>query len=178
MKYLLALTLFAAPGLVFAGEWELKSSTDAMTDQTSSQAEVRSADGDTFTVLRRSDGSVWGYVRLAGTNQFGINENLMIRVDKNKPIEFNDKLATLSRQLGISNPIQMWEWNPSLIGFRMWHGNPAEGCGIIQQLYNGHQIIVRYHPSQSTYRDITFTLSGNAKAITDALGFNINDCKP
>jgi len=171
----LALTLLAVPGLVSAANWELKTSTDAMTDQTSSQAEVRSADGDTFTVMRRSDGSVWGYVRLAGTNQFGINENLMVRVDKNKPFEFNDKLEKLTQQLG--KPIEAWEWNPSLIGFRMWHGKPAEGCGIVQQLYNGQQIIVRYHPNQSTYRDITFALSGNAQAITDALGFSINACK-
>ena len=175
MNKLLALALIALPGLAFAGNWELKTTTDAMTDQTSSQAEVKSADGDTFTVMRRSDGSVWGYVRLAGMNQFGINENLMVRIDTNKPFEFNDKLEKLTRQLG--KPIESWEWNPSLIGFRMWHGKPDEGCGIVQQLYNGHQIIVRYHPNQSTYRDITFPLTGNATAITDALGFSISACK-
>ncbi len=174
MKKLITLGLLAISSTAFAGNWELRTSTDAMTDTVASQAVVDAPSGEKFTVMRRSDGSVWGYVQLSGVNQFGINDNLMVRVDKNKPFEFNDKLEKLTRQLG--KPIESWEWNPSLIGFRMWHGKVDEGCGIVQQLFHGQQIVVRYHPNQSTFRDITFPLTGNQKAISDALGFDINTC--
>lgn len=171
----LFLVLLVLTGTAFAGEWEFRTLTDSMTDEVVKQAEVKSAEGDVFTVLRRSDGSAWGYVRLAGHKQFGVKESIMIRVDKNKPFEFNDEFEKLTKRLG--KPIKAWEWSPTLVGFRIWHGIPAEGCGIVEQLFKGEQMIVRYHPTESTYREITFALTGNADAITDALGFSISDCK-
>lgn len=174
MKKLIAACLFMASSVANAGDWVLQTSTDAMTDKTTSQAVVTAQDGETFTILRRSDGSVWGYLQLSGMNQFGINESLLFRVDKDTPIEFNDKLQKLTQKLG--HPIATWEWNPSLIGFRIWAGKVEEGCGIVQKIFKGSQIVVRYHPNQSTFRDVTFVLTGNQKAISDALGFDINTC--
>lgn len=159
----------------FAGDWELKSKSDAMTDAVTKEATVTSPDGDKFTILRRADGSAWGYVQLGGSGLFGIDETLMVRVDKNKPVEFNDKFEKLAVKLKMPS-MNIWEWNPNLIGFRIWHGKQDEGCGLIKQLFDGQQVIVRYHPNQSTLRDITFPLTGNNQALSDALGIDVAAC--
>lgn len=177
MKRLVLGLLACAAIPAFAGDWELKSKTDAMTDAVSKEASVTSPDGDRFTILRRGDGSAWGYVQLAGSNMFGISDTLIVRVDKNKPVEFSDKFEKLAIKLKMPT-MNMWEWNPSLIGFRIWHGKQEEGCGLIKELYDGQQIIVRYHPNQSTQRDITFPLTGNNQALSDALGIDVAACPP
>lgn len=166
------LSLFSS--LASAAEWQLKISTDAMTDATTREAFITAPTGEKFTVIRRSDGSVWGYVQLSGMSQFGINDKLLVRVDKNTPMEFDDRLERLSKSLG--RPMKTWEWNPSLVGFRMWHGKEDEGCGIIKQMFEGKLVVVRYHPDQSTARDITFEAAGGQKALSDALAVNLGSC--
>ena len=174
MHKLIVICLFATTGTALAADWELSVSTDAMTDEVTRQAYVIAQGGEKFTVMRKSDGSVWGYVQLSGVAQFGVDDSLMVRVDKNEPREFDDRLQRMT--LNIGTPIQTWEWNPNLVGFRMWHGKVNEGCGFIEQLFHGKQLVVRYSPNQSTFRDITFLLSGNQSAIPEALGFDIASC--
>lgn len=173
-KSMAIIFLTLSSSCLFAGEWQLKVTKDAMTDATTSEAFINSSAGDKLSVIRRSDGSVWGYVQLSGLNQFGINDSLLVRVDKNPVAEFNDRFEKLSNSLG--KPIKTWEWNPNLIGFRMWHGKADEGCGIIKQLYEGKVVVVRYHPNQSTTRDITFEISGGQKALSDALSVDLSSC--
>lgn len=167
---LLVCGLLASP----VSAWEIKKTTDAMTDEVSRTVFVVSNDGSRFTLIRKSDNSVWGYLKLSGMNQFMINERLMLRIDKNEPVKFNEDLEKLTAEIGMKE--EMWEWNPSLIGFRLWHGNLDEGCGLIQKLYDGEKMVIRYHPNQSTVRTISFTLTGNKKAISDALGFDVSTC--
>lgn len=174
MRKLLATALVTISGAALAGNWEIRTTTDSMTDQVSREAFVTSPGGDKFTIIRRSDGSVWGYIKLAGINQFSVNDRLMLRVDKNRPVEFNEDFEKLTKKLG--RPIEAWEWNPSLIGFLMWHGKIDEGCGLVKQLFEGATMVVRYHPNQSTIRDITFPLTGNKKAISDAVGVDVSTC--
>jgi hypothetical protein len=166
--------MFLATGVASAADWSLKQSTDAMTDAVRKEAFVTNTEGDKFTIIRRNDGSVWGYFQLAGLNQFSVGERLMLRVDKNKPVEFNEDFEKLTRQLG--RPIEAWEWNPGLIGFRLWHGKSDEGCGLVHQLYNGSQLIIRYHPNSSTERDVVFPLGGNHDAIAKAIDLQMSDC--
>jgi hypothetical protein len=154
--------------------WKLKTSVDPITDKTTKEAYIIDSPGNKLTILRRSDGSVWAYIQLSGINQFGINEELIFRVDKNEPMEFNDNLEKLSEKYG--KKIQSWEWNPNLIGFRMWHGKADEGCGYIQQLYFGKELIVRYHPNPSTQKDIVFAIDKNQDAIIQALDLQISLC--
>ena len=174
MKSIATMLLLVA-GVASASDWSLKTSTDSMTDETRKQASITNQDGDRFTVIRRSDNSVWGYIQLADGKMFNVGERLMLRVDKNKAVSFNEDFEKLTKKLG--KPMEAWEWNPNLIGFRMWHGDPAEGCGLIKQLYDGSQLIIRYHPNDSTERDVTFDLSGNSQAITQALDFQISSCQ-
>ncbi len=162
-----ALILFAPPCLA---TWKLHKSVDSMTDKVTKDAYVVSSGGDRFTLLRKSDGRVWGYLQLAGMNQFKVNDALMLRVDKNKPVPISDP--------GLENlGIHAYEWNPSLLGFLLWHGKVNEGCGYIRDLLSGKRLVIRYHPNQSTYRDVTFHIAKNKAAIRQGIGLSSNDCK-
>ncbi len=174
MKRTIFYALMLAPSVTFAAQWVSVTRTDAMTDEETTETFVESTTGDKFSLLRRSDESVWGYLQLASPNQFSVGEQLMARIDKNEPREFNDKLEKLTADLGMK--VESWEWNPSLIGFRLWHGKKDEGCGYVRQLYDGKRLVIRYHPNQSTTRDIVFELDGNQKAISKAVGFDVSHC--
>ena len=176
MKHLYLLGLLCVAGQAGAEDWVLKISTDSMTDTITKEAMISSPTGESFTLLRRSDGSVWGYFRPANGQMFSAGDHLMVRVDKNKPIELNGKLEELMARVG--KKMEVWDWNPTLIATRIWHGKVSDGCGIIQQLYNGQTMIVRNHPNESTYRDTTYTLGGNREALLQALDVDINACPP
>lgn len=104
-----------------------------------------------------------------------VGENLMVRIDKNEPVEYNDKLQKLSARLGM--PTLTWEWNPSLIGFRIWHGSPEEGCGQVTKLIEGSTMIIRYHPNHSTTRDLHFDISKGKPLLAKALHLDVSECK-
>lgn len=173
-KVIVAILLFSLSSLASSADWQIKTKTDAMTDETSSEAFVIASTGEKLTIIRRGDNSVWGYLQLSGMNQFGINEKILFRVDRNPPSEFDDRLEKLTARLG--KPIKTWEWNPSLVGFRMWHGKAEEGCGALKQLHDGKVVIVRYHPNQSTTRDITFEITGGQKALSDVVAVDLSVC--
>ena len=103
-----------------------------------------------------------------------VNERLTLRVDKNEAQEYNGDLHKLMRELG--DPTPYWEWNPTLIAFIVWHGKIGEGCGLVEQLWNGSQLIVRYHPNQSTTRDIYFDISANKAVIPASLDIDMSKC--
>ncbi|MGV8803489.1 MAG: hypothetical protein ACWA6Y_00835 [Polaromonas sp.] len=154
--------------------WVLKTSIDLITDKNTKEAFITNKDNNILTIIRRNDNSVWGYIQLAGFEQFGVSDKLIFRVDKNEPVEFNDKLEKISEKYG--EKIQSWEWNPNLIGFRMWHGSVEEGCGYIQQLYHGKELVVRYHPNKSTQKDIFFSIEKNHDAILNSIDLEIYLC--
>lgn len=165
-----ALVLFTTT----AGAWTLQESVDAMTDKVTRRIVATASDGSTLTLLRKSDKSVWGYIKLTGTNQFMVNERLMMRIDKDKPLEYNEDFQKMTAKVG--KPLQLWEWNPSLIGFRIWHGVPAQGCGVVKRLMESSSVLVRYHPNQSLTRDIEFSTESNRNLIGVALGLDIIQC--
>lgn len=159
--------LFASP-LVFAETWKVNSETDSMTDVTRIHAVVAAKTGDTFTILQRDDKSIWAYFELSGTNQFSVNDRLTLRVDKNEPISYNQDFQELSRELG--QPVTNWEWNPNLISFELGSGKSDGDCHkIVTQIYSGEKLIIRYHPNQSTTRDVSFSITGGKEAISKAI---------
>lgn len=173
--YRLFVYLLLAFSCAANAEWTYKEQADAMTDEKYRVAFVNSKDGSKFSLTRRSDNSVWGYLALGGMNQFMIGERLMVRVDANDPKKFNEDLQKLSKSLG--RPILSWEWNPNLIGFRIWHGKIKEGCApLLKELFNGDKMVIRYHPNQSTTRDVWFDISKNKSAIERALGVKSVEC--
>lgn len=178
-RFLVAMSCICASmssGTAHAGAWKTKTTTDAMTDAVSTEAYVESAAGDRFTLLRRSDGNVWGYFQLGGHKQFAVGEYLMMRVDKEEARTLDDSLETLLATYGDGG--STWEWNPNLIGFRLWHGKADEGCGVIPSLVRGKKLVMRYHVNQSEVSDVVFSLNGNAEAITTALKLDLASCGP
>lgn len=163
----IALSAFATSSIA---EWKVQESVDAMTDQVSKTAYVLSDNGSRFTLIRKSSSAVWGYLKLSGMNQFKANDVLMLRVDKNEPRDYDDKAQKL---FGIPS----YEWNPSLLGFLIWHGKADEGCGLVGQLLQGQKMVIRYHPNKSTYKDIVFDISKNKAAVREGLGLESDQCK-
>ena len=162
-KFFLVAAAMLLTNSALASEWILKSYTDSMTDAIRKEVYISNGDGDRFTLIRKSDGAVWGYVKLSGGKQFNIGERLMVRIDKNKPMEFNGDLDKI-----MGGQINTWEWNPSLVGFQLWAGESG-GCETLKQIYSGSQITVRYHPNDSTSRDVLFVVDGGYEEISSAL---------
>ena len=171
------LALFLACTLatpVFAGSWQVKTSVDAMTDEKTTRAYVVSEAGHRFTVITRNYIDVWGYVKLNGKPQFAPGQPVKIRIDKNNPVKYSDELDTLNEKLG--EPSHTWEWNPSLVGFRIWYEQKDAVCGTVNELATGENLVVRYYPNNSTHRDISFSLNGSRDALARATGFDFSEC--
>jgi len=171
MKTFLATILLFHTAAVFAN-WQIKTTTDAMSDETSSTIYVKAHNGEKFTLIRKTDNSVWGYFNLTGMKQFKINDQLLLRVDKNKPREINDKLQKAFK-------VHTYEWNPNLMGFLLWHGSAKEdnSCGFIGELINGKKLVIRYHPNKSTKRDVVFDISKNKNSIKKSLSLPKSACR-
>ena len=173
MKFLHISILLSVMLTSTASAWVLHKSVDAMTDEVSQSVTVKSTDGSKFTLLRKSNGYVWAYLELSGANQFMVNDRLMVRVDKNKAREANEDGNNTIVGLG-GSPI--WEWNANLIGYAAWHGIPAKGCHFLKELWDGQKMVIRYHPNQSSTKDLIFDISANKLAIPTSLGFKMADC--
>lgn len=150
-------------------DWKINETIDSMTDKVQKNAFILSKGGHRFTLIRKSNGKVWGYLKLSRFNQFSVNDSLMLRVDKNKPREISDRFQ---KSIGIAS----YEWNPNILGFLLWHGEASKRCGTISQLLKGKKLVIRYHPNKSTYKDIVFNITKNKLAIRSALSIKNNEC--
>jgi hypothetical protein len=166
MRSAIALLLFLSltSGAVASG-WQLESSIDAMTDEPRQEVFVQNNGGDRLMIMRRSDGSIWGFLRLGGGRMFGSSrQGVMLRVDAHAPISY---FGTRDSE---------FEWNPSLVAFRM-RTAASMHCEVFQQLHSGESLLVRYYPSDSTERDIKFTLDPTtADALLTATGIEVDRC--
>ncbi len=163
-----ALLLLATSTFVSAEGWKVETKVDAMTDVTRTYAMVTAKTGETLTILKRDDKTIWAYFELSGVDQFSVNDRLTLRVDKNKPISYNQDFQELSRELG--QPVTNWEWNPSLIGFAVGSAKADGGCHkVVSEIYNGEKLVIRYHPNQSTTRDVIFPLANGKEVISKAI---------
>lgn len=173
MKVVFSVLVFLAT-VHSAFAWTIQESIDVITDEPRKQVAVTSADGHTFTLIRKSDNRVWAYVKLASPNQFMVGERLILRIDQDKPINFNEDLHNLMQRTG--KPIKAWEWNPSLIGFLLWHGVAEKGCGLVKRLMESSKMVIRYHPNQSTERDIIFNTGQDRHLIGQSLNIDPSVC--
>lgn len=166
MRFATAFLLFLCltSGAIAAG-WQLESRIDAMTDETREEAYIENAGGDRLLIMRRSDGSIWGFLRLGGGRMFGSSrQGVILRVDAHAPIGYSGARES------------EFEWNPTLVAFRM---RPAGSmyCEVFQQLHVGESLLVRYYPSDSTQRDIKFELDPTtADALLTATGIDVDRC--
>ena len=168
---LILLTLMS----VKAYSWVLDDKIDSMTDEVTYTTYVTSEEGHRFSLVKKENDTIWGYLHLSGLNQFMINEELMFRVDKNKPKELSEEFEKLTYELGMGENV--WEWNPSLIGFRLIPMGDNDSCGDgIKEINNGKKLVIRYHPNKSTYRDVHFDISKQKEAILKALKIDFTKC--
>lgn len=168
MKMPYALLLLATSTFVSAEGWKVETKVDAMTDVTRTYAMVTAKTGETLTILKRDDKTIWAYFELSGADQFSVNDRLTLRVDKNKPFDYNQDFQDVSRELGL--PVTNWEWNPNLIGFEVGSAKADGGCHkVVSEIYAGEKLVIRYNPNQSTTRDVIFPLVNGKEVISKAI---------
>jgi hypothetical protein len=174
IKSALHATLLLFGTLASAAEWKLERRIDAITDEEVKQAVLKSAAGDSVSIVRRSDDSVWLYLKLRQFETFSTEQVLIGRVDKNPPMEWGQKDNDFYRGIGMK--LTMWEWNPNLVGGRAWHGKADEGCGFIEELARGSRLVLRYHPNKSTVADVVFSLPKSPTPMLEAIDLKMADC--
>jgi len=164
-RLLLLLVLFA-PALAQAG-WEIRRSTDAMTDETRVSAQITTRDGHTFALYRRADRSVWAY--LAVPERIG---NLLTAT--RRPIYRVDKLAADdldgTKRLEELTGKQHFLGNARGVTWLVWHGEGRPDKGTLRDIMDGKQLLVRYFVIADRSREVRFDLSGARPVIAKALG--------
>lgn len=171
--------IFALFGLVVSvqvlADWKVTERIDAMTDKLKKTAQVTNDQGQSFSVYRADDGSVWCNFALSDKNfeQIDSEHRPAYRIDKNDLVDLNEG-ATMSERLGIHN----YEWKPKWVNFLIWHGIENEGLSLrLKGMMSGKQLLIRYYVVGGGYKDTSFDLVGAGKAITTALGIKYKPSK-
>ncbi len=157
------------PLVAGAGDWKLRVTTDAMTDQERRMAAATNADGHRLSVYRIKSGEVWMNFSVSDRSLDLISPDKLIsyRIDKREPTHLQEH--TRMARLGIVT----YEWEPKWVNFLLWHGKENEGRGEIQHLMDGSSMLVRYYLSTGGYKDAIFSLDGAGPVIADALGIKV-----
>lgn len=163
---IIALLFYTLPALA---SWTVSSRIDPITDKTITHIYVNSDTDEKFTLIKKSDNSVWGYFILSGLKSFLSHEILIFRVDKNKP-----KFILAPDTVGNAS-----EWLSNRIGVKLWSGeaNEIADCDYLSQLLNGSKLIIRYHPTNYTQRDVSFEISKGKNKIREGLSISASECK-
>jgi hypothetical protein len=156
-----------------AAPWKLEQRTDAITDDVVKYASIQSRSGDTATIIRKSGGEVWMYVRLRPAALFSTEQRLAARVDKHEAYSWSKREDDAMK--GILPP--SFDWSPSLIGVRLWHGKAEEGCGFVGQLAKGRLLVVRHYPQEATVQDVMFDLPKDSGPLMRSLDLRPSDCR-
>lgn len=166
-KIAIAAVLYFA-SLAAQAQWTVRQDKDAMTDEASAAAVVRSQAGHVLQLYRVKDSSVWAtfIVSETSSNLIAHDAPIMLRIDSQPHQAFQETPASL-RKVGTPSA---WQWKPKFVNFKVWHGDDSQGrARVIADLLSGQQLLVRYRISTGGYDDIRFTLAGAKEAIPAAL---------
>lgn len=149
--------------------WQLRISTDAMTDKEHRVAVTGNAQGHTLSLYRIDSGEVWMNFAISDRSMDLISGEKLLdyRIDKEEPVRLRD--AQSLRHLGVV----MVEWEPKWVNFLIWHGKESEGRRGITQLLEGTTFTVRYYLATGGYKDTRFSLKGAGPVIADAIGISL-----
>jgi hypothetical protein len=148
--------------------WQYSETKDAMSDEVTKAATVRSAAGHALQVYRVKDGSVWAILSIPDSvpHQFASDAPITVRIDSNKAIDFKDTKEL--ERLGIPRG---WAWKPKFVSFKVWHGQDSQGrAAFVSQLMEGDRLLVRYRIFASSLNDVEFPLAGARESLMQALG--------
>lgn len=152
-----------------ANGWEVRVSTDAMTDEERRVAVTQNEQGHRLSLYRIDSGAVWMNFAVSDSSLDLISGDRLIdyRVDKSKPVRLGE--VAKMRDLGIV----LTEWEPKWVNFQIWHGKEDQGRRGITQLFEGDVLTVRYYLATGGYKDTRFSLKGAGPVMADAIGISL-----
>lgn len=170
MRRLISLLLtIVYSSTAFAG-WEVVSKKDDFTDEMRSYAAYN--DNDHRVQLSREGDGVWMFITRKKIGTIEPSGLIELRVDENKlRIIDPHKAKMLAKMLGK----ETFQWEPTTVGFLLWHGKEDEGCGYINELNSGKELKVRYQTSKMSHEIFKVGLGGAKNAIAKSLALNV--CK-
>lgn len=162
-----ALLISLFPMFAMAG-WGFVNKVDDFTDQQVMYAAY--SDDEHRIQLSHEGDSVWMFITRKKIGTFEPNGIIELRVDDNKSLAIDPvKSKRTAKLLGIST----FQWEPSTVGFLIWHGKENEGCGYIGQLLEGKKLKGRYQTNSMERDTFQVSLDGAKEAIISGLGLNI-----
>ena len=128
--------------------------------------------GDSFSLYRVTDGTVWASITLSDQGKayaYWIKAPVM-QVDKQKPEDLVG-MQKMQSLLGIHS----YDWTMNKVNFRLWHGNAKSGLSnTLYTLMTGNKLTVQYVLSNGEAKTTTFSLHKANVAIAEALDIEEN----
>jgi len=145
-------------------KWTYVNKIDEFTDKKICYTEY--TDENHRIQLSHEGKSVWMYITRKKNGTFEPNGIIELRVDKNELREIDPiKSKKLASLLGRST----FQWEPSTVGFLLWHGNEKEGLGYIGELLNGREFKARYQLNTMERDAFKISLDGAKESIVKGL---------
>lgn len=164
--YLKRLTLFFIFFSASAfSNWNYVNKVDDFTDEKVMFAAYN--DSDHRIQLSHEGTSVWMFITRKKLGTFEPSGIIELRVDRNKTHIIDPAKAKLLSKLMKKS---VFQWEPSTVGFLLWHGKEEEGCGYIGQLLNGKELRGRYQLNSMERDSFKISLDGAKPAIIEGLG--------
>ena len=173
MRALLLLLLLVATRASAQNTWRVVTDTDALTDKVKRSATVVNAGGNTLSVYRGPGDAAWVLFSLSPSSLDLLSPRRapIYRIDKNEPKDLEPNRRLTEQGLGVD----LYQWEPKWVNFRIWHGREDEGRGVdLQEMMAGRSIVFRYALPTGGYKETTFSLEGAGPVIAEALGISVS----
>lgn len=146
-------------------EWTSVNKIDEFTDKQTKFAAFN--DSEHRIQLSHEGKAVWMFITRKKLGTFEPNGLIELRVDKNE-VRVIDPVK--SKRLAELVGKKTFQWEPTTVGFLIWHGSEGEGCGYVDELLQGHELKVRYQTNSLERDTFNVALDGAKQAIIDGLG--------
>lgn len=162
------IVLIAVFPMLAVGGWEFVNKVDDFTDEKVMFAVY--SDEEHRVQLSHVGTSVWMFITRKKIGTFEPNGIIELRVDRDQSIAIEPaKLKRLGAVLGKPT----FQWEPSAVGFLIWHGNEEAGCGFIGKLLKGKELKIRYQVNTLERDMFRVSLADAKKSIIGGLGLTI-----
>lgn len=148
-------------------EWSVENILDKATGQKVMSATY--SDKNHQILINRKNNAVWMYINRKQAGSFERNGVVEIRVDNNRS-KFIEPLSE-DPFMELTGPV--YQWQPSTVGFRLWHGNEDVDCGYFVELLAGKELKARYPLDTRKMGGFRVTLEHAKAAIIKGLGLSV-----
>ena len=183
MKKLYILLFCLLIGFPSLAGWEVVEEVDSMTDEMKKFVVVRNDDGHAFILYLGSEKlSIWANFSLSdkSLNQIDSERLIMVRIDKNKPLDvyetkkigktFLKALLMIENyykeDYGSKDFSKNYEWNPKWVNFVIERED-------VERIIQGKKLLVRYYLPVGGYKETSFMIEGGEDAIRQVIDIGV-----